>query len=67
MLGIILVIIVSIFGMTMLFMATGNDTYIDRNSERGRVLNDYTETFQEENWFCYFNVMIRQVRNSYLN
>jgi len=47
MLGIILVIIVSIFGMTMLFMATGNDTYIDRNSERGRVLNDYTETFQE--------------------
>ena len=45
---VLVALVVSIFGMTMLSMATGNATYIDIESPRGVLLEHYTDTFQKE-------------------
>ncbi|HWQ66866.1 MAG TPA: hydrophobe/amphiphile efflux-3 (HAE3) family transporter [Methanospirillum sp.] len=37
----------SLFGMTLLSMVTGNDTYLDPNSPRGIQINHYSDTFQQ--------------------
>jgi hydrophobe/amphiphile efflux-3 (HAE3) family protein len=39
---------ISLFGMTLVTMETGSDTYIDRNTERGMLLEKYTTTFQSD-------------------
>lgn len=45
---ILVLMVISLIGMTMVTMETGNSTYMDVNSPEG-VLNDhYTETFQKE-------------------
>jgi hydrophobe/amphiphile efflux-3 (HAE3) family protein len=38
-------IIVALIGATTVTMATGSDTYIDKDSQRGVLLNEYTDTF----------------------
>jgi len=45
---VLVALVASIFGMTMLSMATGNATYIDIESPRGVLLEHYTDTFQKE-------------------
>ena len=34
------------YGMTKITMETGTDTYIDKDTQKGALLNDYTNTFQ---------------------
>jgi hypothetical protein len=41
-----IVLIVAFFGMGFVTMATGSDTYLDKDTKRGMLLDDYTETFQ---------------------
>jgi hydrophobe/amphiphile efflux-3 (HAE3) family protein len=41
-------IVISLFGMTMVAMETGSETYIDKNTERGMLLDKYTTTFQSD-------------------
>lgn len=41
-----IVLIVALFGMGFVTMATGSDTYLDKDTKRGMLLDDYTETFQ---------------------
>ncbi|HNX18030.1 MAG TPA: hydrophobe/amphiphile efflux-3 (HAE3) family transporter [Methanoregula sp.] len=38
---------IALFGMTMITMATGSDTYMDKNSPTGIVNNQYTDTFSK--------------------
>lgn len=38
-------IVVALFGAMTVTMATGSDTYVDKDSPRGALLNDYTNTF----------------------
>jgi uncharacterized protein len=45
---VLVIMVVSLFGMTMLSMATGNSTYINMESPRGILLNHYTDTFEKE-------------------
>ena len=45
---VLVALVASIFGMTMLSMATGNATYIDIESPRGVLLEHYSDTFQKE-------------------
>jgi uncharacterized protein len=48
-LGIIAVIfVIALVGMTMITMATGNDTYMNKNSAVGIVNNHYTDTFTSD-------------------
>lgn len=42
------VLIVALFGATMIAMATGSDTYLDPDSQRGVLLNEYTSTFSSD-------------------
>jgi hypothetical protein len=42
------VFIVAIFGMTMITMQTGNDTYLDKNSPKGILNSHYTDTFASD-------------------
>lgn len=44
----LVVLVASLFGMTMLSMATGNGVYIDLKSPRGVVLDHYTDDIQRE-------------------
>ncbi len=39
------VFIVALFGMTMVSMETGDDTYIDKTTSRGALLNHYKDTY----------------------
>jgi len=39
------VFVIALFGMTMIVMETGNDTYLDRNSVEGIANHQYTNTF----------------------
>jgi predicted RND superfamily exporter protein len=41
-----IILIVALFGMGFVTMATGSDTYLDKDTKRGMLLDDYTETFQ---------------------
>ncbi|MDD1725222.1 MAG: hydrophobe/amphiphile efflux-3 (HAE3) family transporter [Methanospirillum sp.] len=45
---ILVLMVISLIGMTMVTMATGNKTYMDENSPKGILNNHYTETFQKE-------------------
>jgi hydrophobe/amphiphile efflux-3 (HAE3) family protein len=46
--------IISLFGMSMISMATGNDTYLDKNSERGTITDHYSDTFQQNTLVLLF-------------
>ncbi|MFA5415218.1 MAG: hypothetical protein WC295_06960, partial [Methanoregula sp.] len=37
--------VIALYGMTLITMETGNDTYIDKNSPKGILNNHYTDTF----------------------
>ncbi|KQC03374.1 MAG: hydrogenase expression protein HypA [Methanoculleus sp. SDB] len=39
---------VSLWGMTLLSMETGTDTYMDKSTERGMLLDKYTDTFSTD-------------------
>lgn len=41
-------IVVALFGAMAITMATGSDTYLDKDSPRGALLNDYTDTFSSD-------------------
>ena len=41
----VLVFLIALFGVTMLTMETGSDTYIDKNTPRGALLSHYTDTY----------------------
>ncbi|MDD1699710.1 MAG: MMPL family transporter, partial [Methanoregula sp.] len=41
-------IIAALFGMSFVTMATGTDTYLDKDTKRGMLLDDYTSTFQSD-------------------
>lgn len=44
--GVVLAVFcIALYGMSLLTMQTGMDTYIDKSSERGALLNKYTDTF----------------------
>ncbi|MFA5222263.1 MAG: hydrophobe/amphiphile efflux-3 (HAE3) family transporter [Methanoregula sp.] len=43
-----LLLIVALYGMTMITMATGTDTYVDKDTRRGMLLDKYTKTFQSD-------------------
>ena len=45
---ILVLMVVSIIGMTMVTMETGNATYMDVNSPEGILVEHYTDTFQKE-------------------
>ncbi len=42
------VFVIALVGMTMITMATGNDTYMDKNSPEGIANNQYTNTFSAD-------------------
>jgi hydrophobe/amphiphile efflux-3 (HAE3) family protein len=42
----IAMVLVSLVGMTFVTMATGTDTYLNKDTERGMLLDKYTNTFQ---------------------
>jgi uncharacterized protein len=43
----VLLILVSLAGMSMISMVTGTDTYLDPSSPRGVLMNHYSDTFQQ--------------------
>ncbi|PKL70025.1 MAG: hydrogenase expression protein HypA [Methanomicrobiales archaeon HGW-Methanomicrobiales-1] len=43
-----LLLVAAFFGMTMISMATGTDTYLDKDTRRGMLLDKYTKTFQSD-------------------
>jgi hydrophobe/amphiphile efflux-3 (HAE3) family protein len=44
----LIVVIIAFFGMSFVTMATGSDTYLDKDTRRGMLLDDYTGTFQSD-------------------
>jgi predicted RND superfamily exporter protein len=44
----VVVLIIALLGMGFVTMATGSDTYLDKDTKRGMLLDDYTETFQSD-------------------
>jgi hydrophobe/amphiphile efflux-3 (HAE3) family protein len=42
------IIIISFLGMTLIAMETGSETYINKDTERGMLLDKYTDTFQSD-------------------
>jgi hydrophobe/amphiphile efflux-3 (HAE3) family protein len=40
--------LVALFGVSLLSMETGSDTYLDKNTERGMLLKSYTDTFSSD-------------------
>ena len=45
---ILVLMVISLIGMTMVTMETGNSTYMNKNSPEGILSDHYTETFQKE-------------------
>ncbi len=43
-----ILLVVAFYGMTMITMATGTDTYLDKDTRRGMLLDKYTKTFQSD-------------------
>ena len=41
-------IVVALYGTTFITMETGSDTYLDKDTERGMLLDKYTSTFQSD-------------------
>ncbi|MFH0968511.1 MAG: hydrophobe/amphiphile efflux-3 (HAE3) family transporter [Methanobacteriota archaeon] len=50
----LVLMLISLVGMSMISMATGNDTYLDKNSERGIISNHYADTFQQNTLVLLF-------------
>lgn len=50
----LVLMLVSLVGMSMISMVTGNDTYLDKNSERGIISNHYSDTFQQNTLVLLF-------------
>lgn len=50
----LLLMLVSLGGMSLITMATGNDTYLDKDSERGIISNHYADTFQQNTLVLLF-------------
>ena len=44
----VVVLIIALLGMGFVTMATGSDTYLDKDTKRGMLLDDYPETFQSD-------------------
>jgi len=40
-----LIFLIALFGVTLVTMETGSDTYIDKNTPRGALLSHYTDTY----------------------
>lgn len=45
--ALLVILVISLFGTTMLSMETGTDTYLDKDSSRGILINHYSDTFQQ--------------------
>ena len=43
-----ILIFAALFGMSFVTLATGTDTYLDKDTKRGMLLDDYTSTFQSD-------------------
>ena len=43
-----IILIIAFFGMSLVSMATGSDTYLDKDTRRGMLLEDYSKTFQSD-------------------
>ncbi len=43
-----IIFIIALVGMTMITMATGNDTYLNKNSPEGIINTEYTNTFSKD-------------------
>ncbi len=50
----VVLMLISLVGMSMISMATGNDTYLDKNSEKGIISNHYSDTFQQNTLVLLF-------------
>jgi hydrophobe/amphiphile efflux-3 (HAE3) family protein len=44
----VIILIIAFFGMSLVSMATGSDTYLDKDTRRGMLLDDYSKTFQSD-------------------
>jgi len=44
----VLVFVVALFGLTLVSMESGEDTYIDKTTSRGALLAHYTDTYQSD-------------------
>lgn len=51
---ILVFMLISLVGMSMISMATGNDTYLDKNSEKGIISDHYSDTFQQNTLVLLF-------------
>ncbi|PWR72584.1 efflux RND transporter permease subunit [Methanospirillum lacunae] len=51
---IVVLMLISLVGMTMITMETGNDTYLDKKSDRGIILGHYTDIFQQNTLVLLF-------------
>jgi uncharacterized protein len=51
---IVVFMLISLVGMSMISMATGNDTYLDKNSKTGVISNHYSDTFQQNTLVLLF-------------
>jgi len=61
-----LILAAAFFGMTFISMATGTDTYVDKDTRRGMLLDKYMKTFQSESLLLLIesdNVMDPEVLN----
>jgi len=43
-----MVFVVALFGLSMVSMESGDDTYIDKTTSRGALLAHYTDTYQSD-------------------
>lgn len=48
------VLVLILYGMTLLAMETGNDTYIDKTTLRGSLLNHYSDVYESDNIMIIF-------------
>jgi hydrophobe/amphiphile efflux-3 (HAE3) family protein len=42
------IFLIALYGVSLLSMQTGSDTYLDKNTERGMLLKSYTDTFSSD-------------------
>ena len=50
----VLVMIVALYGMGQTTMETGRDTYIDKSTPRGALLDKYMDTFKSDSIMLLF-------------
>jgi predicted RND superfamily exporter protein len=51
----ILIFIIALYGMGQTTMETGRDTYIDKSTPRGALLDKYLDTFRSESIMVLFD------------